>query len=103
MTDRKPRKAQPPRIPTLPANLDWQARGACVGEDPELFFHPEGSQGTARRVRAAEAARICRRCPVSTECYDAALRNGEAYGVWGGTDLEAASAGEPPITLEAVA
>ncbi|WP_167382917.1 WhiB family transcriptional regulator [Streptomyces mangrovisoli] len=57
---------------------------ACVGEDPELFF-PVGATGPALR-EAAEAKRVCARCPVARQCLTYALRNGQTSGVWGGTD-----------------
>lgn len=57
----------------------WTEEGLCSQTDPELFF-PEAGQSPV------EAKRICRRCPVRTECLDAALGRGlEDAGVWGGT------------------
>ncbi|WP_326672780.1 WhiB family transcriptional regulator [Streptomyces canus] len=63
--------------------MEWLRRAACVGEDPELFF-PVGTQGPALRDIAA-AKRVCARCPVTIECLDLALRDGQTSGVWGGT------------------
>ena len=58
----------------------WMRRGACVGEDPELWY-PE-------RGRSAEPAKqMCARCPVREECLDWALEN-ENHGIWGGLSLE---------------
>jgi WhiB family transcriptional regulator, redox-sensing transcriptional regulator len=60
---------------------EWQARAACVGEDPELFFAPEGERDRARRVREAEAATICARCDVRAECLlDVLQPTSRAYG-----------------------
>lgn len=56
----------------------WVERGACRGVDPALFFPGVGV--TADAVRA-----VCAGCPVTAECLDYALRNGEHYGIWGGT------------------
>ena len=37
------------RLPGPNADIwDWQLRGACRGEDPDTFFHPEGERGPAR-------------------------------------------------------
>jgi WhiB family redox-sensing transcriptional regulator len=50
---------------------------------PEVFFHPEGERGTARRMRASQAKEVCGACPVLTECRAHALTVREPYGVWG--------------------
>jgi WhiB family redox-sensing transcriptional regulator len=62
---------------------DWQLQGACRGEDPSVFFHPEGERGAAREARANAAKAICGRCPVLNECSTHALATREPYGVWG--------------------
>jgi WhiB family redox-sensing transcriptional regulator len=73
------------RLPGPNADLwDWQLEGACRGEDPGLFFHPEGERGPIREAREAAAKAICGRCPVVNECAAHALRVREPYGVWGG-------------------
>ena len=36
---------------------DWQLEGSCRGEDPGIFFHPEGERGPARAARDFAAAR----------------------------------------------
>jgi WhiB family redox-sensing transcriptional regulator len=63
---------------------DWQMDGACRGEDPRLFFHPEGERGEAREARQAAAKSICAGCPVIDECASHALAVREPYGIWGG-------------------
>lgn len=62
--------------------MDWRDRGACLGEDPELFF-PVGTSGPAR-VQILEAKAVCARCPVLAECRQWALATREPYGVLGG-------------------
>ena len=54
--------------------------GACVGEDPRLFF-------PSRNDKVRPAARvICRKCPVADECLAWAMRQGPTLeGTWGGT------------------
>ena len=63
---------------------EWQLLGSCRGEDTELFFHPEGERGPARRNRDSAAKAICASCPVMLECREHALAVREPYGVWGG-------------------
>lgn len=55
----------------------WQRWAACVDEDRELFFPPQGQ-------RPDEARRICSACPVAAECLDYALAH-DLQGVWAGT------------------
>ena len=67
---------------------DWQYHGTCRSLSPEMFFHPEGERGAARRSRDAAAKKICLECPVLARCRDHALRAREPYGVWGGMSEE---------------
>ena len=62
----------------------WQQRGACIEEDPELFF-PLGTTGPALR-QIEIAKQVCRRCEVADSCLDWALRSGQDAGIWGGLD-----------------
>jgi WhiB family redox-sensing transcriptional regulator len=67
------------------ASPGWMPRGACRGEDPELFF-PVTAAGPARtQVFAAKA--VCFRCAVRAACMSYALATGQA-GIWGGTTQE---------------
>ncbi len=61
---------------------NWQNRGACKDEDPELFF-PIGTTGPAM-LQTEEAKDVCRRCDVREECLEWALENSQDHGVWGG-------------------
>jgi WhiB family redox-sensing transcriptional regulator len=73
------------RLPGPNADFwDWQMQAACRGEDPRLFFHPEGERGEAREVRQQAAKAVCASCPVIAECRSHALAVREPYGVWGG-------------------
>ena len=73
------------RLPGPNADLwHWQLAGACRGEDPSLFFHPEGERGPARAGREAAAKAVCAGCPVILQCATHALKVREPYGVWGG-------------------
>jgi WhiB family redox-sensing transcriptional regulator len=65
---------------------DWRDGAACRHADPELFF-PDGTLGPAAR-QADQARQVCRACPVRRECLDFALRQGLAFGIWGGATGE---------------
>jgi WhiB family redox-sensing transcriptional regulator len=72
---------------TAPArDTAWMFRGACRGEDPDLFF-PVGSAGPAL-TQIAEAKAVCARCPVIGACLEWALSKPERSGVWGGMSEE---------------
>lgn len=62
---------------------EWQYLGLCRTVSPEVFFHPEGERGPARRRRDERAKQVCRQCPVLDQCREHALRVREPYGVWG--------------------
>ncbi len=73
------------RLPLpLFSNYEWQFLGACVEEDSQLFFHPDGERGPARRARDRAAVAVCAGCPVIASCRSHGLSVQEAYGVWGG-------------------
>lgn len=77
------------RLPGPNADLwDWQLHGSCRGEDPSMFFHPEGERGPARAAREQAAKAVCATCPVIAECAAHALAAREPYGVWGGMSEE---------------
>lgn len=63
---------------------EWQYQGLCRTTNPEIFFHPEGERGPARRRRDARAKALCQQCPVVRQCAEHALSVREPYGVWGG-------------------
>lgn len=60
------------------AALGWQNRALCAEVDPEIFF-PEQEERTA-----FHAKKVCKSCPVRTECLEYALNTGQEHGVWGG-------------------
>mgnify|MGYP000423572885 FL=1 len=62
--------------------MDWRTRGACLEEDPELFF-PIGNTGPAI-AQAERAKMVCERCEVESICLSWALDNSQDAGVWGG-------------------
>lgn len=68
----------------IASDWDWQFAGLCRGLNPEVFFHPDGERGSARRLRDLAAKEVCGQCPVLQMCRDHALAAREPYGVWGG-------------------
>jgi hypothetical protein len=68
----------------------WRTRAACRDDDPEIWF-PVATTGPAYRAQVADAKRVCRRCPVQTECLTEALAR-IPYGIAGGlTEQERAA------------
>ncbi len=64
---------------------DWQQDAACRGEHAVAFFPPPHfERKDLRLARERRAKAICRTCPVSSECLDAAMSAREPHGVWGG-------------------
>jgi WhiB family transcriptional regulator, redox-sensing transcriptional regulator len=60
----------------------WMSYGACLGEDPELFF-PIAATGTPRDQMTAAKA-VCGRCSVQGQCLSYAVSTAQD-GIWGGT------------------
>ncbi len=69
------------------APLGWLAFAACLGEDPELFFPPEGEEPASALAREAKAEAICASCPVAADCFRFAGAVGARAGIWAGIDL----------------
>ncbi len=73
---------QPDRRST---SVSWMSKGACQGEDPELFF-PIAMTGPAlQQVSVAKA--ICQRCAVRVACLSYGLQTSQD-GIWGATTRE---------------
>ena len=67
--------------------MNWDEEAACRSTDPDVFFPRDDMKGRGHDVRAAK--RICRGCPVRTQCLEFALEARLEHGVWGGlTDTE---------------
>jgi WhiB family redox-sensing transcriptional regulator len=65
-------------------DIAWQRRAMCIGEDSDIFF-PEHYAGPQGEKAVSIAKEICNTCEVKSECLAYAMRNKEAYGIWGGT------------------
>ena len=59
-------------------DLDWMLDGLCAQTDPELFFPENGANPNA-------AVRVCRACPVLTQCAIYAIARPGLDGIWGAT------------------
>lgn len=57
-------------------DVEWAARAACQGSDPDTLFVQGAAQNRAKAV--------CLGCQVRTECLADALDNRVEFGVWGG-------------------
>ena len=56
---------------------DWRALALCAGSDPDLWF-------AAGALEHKLAKRVCRRCPVRSECLAYAMDAPIDHGIWGG-------------------
>jgi WhiB family transcriptional regulator, redox-sensing transcriptional regulator len=65
---------------------EWQAAGACLSADPEIFFPVSGMGASTAQIE--QARRICAGCQVRRECLEYAMSTGESHGIWGGTTPE---------------
>ena len=54
----------------------WMPRGACRGEDPELFFPITSAGAALAQILAAKA--VCFRCAVRAACLSYAVATGQA-------------------------
>jgi WhiB family redox-sensing transcriptional regulator len=70
-----------PDVEQLAARPAWEARAACRGMGPELFFPESGDSLEPGRD-------VCARCEVRPECLEYALRLSTGHllpGIWAGT------------------
>jgi hypothetical protein len=86
MPDASPGRA-PARFTAFLLPLDWARDAACkdvAEEDADRILFPE------RGGKANDARRLCKNCPVASECLEYALRDEDAFvaGEWGGTNSE---------------
>jgi WhiB family transcriptional regulator, redox-sensing transcriptional regulator len=63
---------------------EWRLHAHCRDADPDIFFHPEGERGGARRRRDRAAKQICSNCSVARQCAQYSIAAAEPYGTWGG-------------------
>lgn len=66
--------------------MGWEHKALCVG-DTNTFFPKERPKASYERA-IRKAKFICSKCPVQTECLNAALQRVEPVGIWGGKTPE---------------
>jgi hypothetical protein len=93
--DRVATAARRARARSSPASAGALPGAACRGADPALFFPEPGDVQTE-----AAAMAICAGCSARPACYARAVQNGEQYGIWGGTNLEAEPQAWPAVAGE---
>jgi WhiB family redox-sensing transcriptional regulator len=64
------------------SNENWRLNAACLGQDTEMFYPEPGTKGAVKQANDVKA--FCNICTVKSECLEYALKNDEAFGVWGG-------------------
>jgi WhiB family redox-sensing transcriptional regulator len=65
---------------------DWQDFAACKGQMP-LFFARKAERPQDRARREAKAEKLCKSCPVRSQCLESSRENRE-YGFWAGESEE---------------
>lgn len=73
---------RPPPAGAAGRPASWMSRGACQGEDPELFFPISVTGAALSQVSAARE--VCGRCTVQVACLAYGVENRQD-GIWGGT------------------
>ena len=56
---------------------DWRGLGSCSKTDPDLWF-------AVGAMEHKQAKRICRECPVQSQCLAYAMDAPVDHGIWGG-------------------
>lgn len=62
----------------MTARPEWMNKAACRGIATSLFYAESAGES------AADAKRLCIKCPVRDDCLAHALQNVERFGIWGG-------------------
>ena len=60
-------------------DMRWTDQASCIGTDPEAFFPEDRGSDYVPEVK-----RICKGCPVQSDCLSFAVRY-RVQGYWGGT------------------
>ena len=66
----------------------WQENANCREEENSLFFLEPHTRGKTKHRQELAAKKICRSCPVISQCLSHALSVPEYFGVWGGTTAD---------------
>lgn len=63
----------------------WRDKAECLGVDPELFHHADGSRLSHAHINRI-VGMFCDQCEVRPECLNLGLSL-HADGIWGGKNL----------------
>ena len=66
----------------LGSEWQWMTQGACVGEDPDLWF----TEARFEPGPAKEAKKICESCVVQLNCLKYGRDTKQEFGTWGGVE-----------------
>lgn len=82
---------------------EWQENGLCIKVGNTAFFVDDGVKGKQKKLKETHAKRVCRTCPVISQCREHAMSVPEPYGVWGGmTEDERRRARRTPRVLHSI-
>lgn len=86
-TGRAPQPPHPdtPSTTTPSVPFAWQQHAKCRELALEVFYGPDSERGGRRSRSVTRAKRICKACPVVSDCLEHALKWPEPYGIWGAT------------------
>ncbi|HEY2086986.1 MAG TPA: WhiB family transcriptional regulator [Mycobacterium sp.] len=62
--------------PSSSDDEEWRHEAACASVGGDFWFPEKGGS-------TAEAKKVCRTCPVVTECGEYALATQQRFGIWG--------------------
>lgn len=66
--------------------MTWRNFGACLNEDPELFFPTGNSDPALLQIEKAKV--VCGRCEIVDTCLCWAMESRQDAGVWGGLSVD---------------
>jgi len=55
---------------------------------PDLFFPEDYPDPEKRNLATKAAKKICRECPMMSECFTYALETNQRWGIWGATSSD---------------
>ena len=62
----------------------WMIQALCASDpNPDFWFPDPEDEPEIRQLKTAEAIRVCRRCPVRSECLQWAFETGDEWAILG--------------------
>ena len=67
-------------------DTSWMEQGACLNEDPEIFFLDNDDPEELRKQKMEAARGICMSCPVLAECtlHGLLVETDDHWNIYGG-------------------